>query len=61
MSETWRHHFEIILDKIISKKESEIFREPVNYESLGFFDYPQIVKHPMDLGTVTEESQTYNL
>ena len=28
------------------------FREPVDWKALGLFDYPQIIKRPMDLGTV---------
>lgn len=28
------------------------FLEPVDYESLGLSDYPKIITHPMDLGTV---------
>ena len=31
---------------------SEPFREAVDWKTLGLFDYPQIIKHPMDLGTV---------
>jgi hypothetical protein len=30
----------------------EPFREPVDWQSLGLFDYPQIIKKPMDLGLV---------
>ena len=28
------------------------FKEPVNYEALQLYDYPKIVKKPMDLSTV---------
>jgi hypothetical protein len=28
------------------------FREPVDWKGLGLYDYPQIIKKPMDLGTV---------
>jgi len=31
---------------------SEPFREAVDWKTLGLFDYPQIIKHPTDLGTV---------
>jgi Bromodomain len=31
------------------------FREPVDWKSLGLYDYPQIIKHPMDLGTVKKK------
>ena len=42
---------EEILDKVINDKNAFDFREPVDYESLGLLDYPEIIKHPMDLGT----------
>lgn len=31
---------------------TEPFREPVDWRALGLFDYPQVVKQPMDLGAV---------
>ena len=45
--------FSRILGKIIARKDSEVFREPVDWETLGISDYPEIVKHPMDLSTVS--------
>jgi len=32
--------------------DSAEFRVPVDYKALKILDYPDIVKHPMDLGTV---------
>ena len=43
---------EEILDKMINDKNSFDFKEPVDYETLGLLDYPTIIKHPMDLGTL---------
>lgn len=37
---------------IISRPESAAFREPVDWKRLGLLDYPDIIKSPMDLGTV---------
>lgn len=34
---------------------TEPFREPVDWESLGLFDYPQVIKKPMDLGLVKKK------
>jgi hypothetical protein len=31
---------------------TEPFREPVDWENIGLLDYPEIVKQPMDLGTL---------
>lgn len=40
-----------------------IFTEPVDHVALGLPDYPSIVKHPMDLGTVAKklENNEYDL
>ena len=43
---------EEILDKMINDKNAFDFKEPVDYETLGLLDYPTIIKHPMDLGTL---------
>ena len=40
-----------ILDKIINDKNASEFNAPVDYVELGLLDYPNVVKHPMDLGT----------
>lgn len=44
------------IDKIFSVLEADNqaydFLEPVDYVGLGILDYPQIIKTPMDLGTV---------
>ena len=42
---------EEILDKIINDKNAAEFNAPVDYVKLRLFDYPNIIKHPMDLGT----------
>ncbi|KAJ1430212.1 Bromodomain-containing protein [Ochromonadaceae sp. CCMP2298] len=41
-----------VLCSIISRPESSAFREPVDWKGMGLPDYPEIIKHPMDLGTV---------
>ena len=48
----WKTEVFKLLIKLNSKKESEFFREPVNWEELGLLDYPKIIKNPMDLQTV---------
>ena len=42
----------LIMHRFHSSFLSEPFREAVDWKALGLFDYPQIIKHPMDLGTV---------
>ena len=41
-----------IVCSMMSRPESLAFREPVDWKGLGLLDYLDIVKHPMDLGTV---------
>jgi hypothetical protein len=41
-----------IVCSMISRPESHAFREPVDWKNLGLLDYLDIVKNPMDLGTV---------
>ena len=46
---------EEIFSKIFSDKNSGPFQEPVDYEGLQLYDYPSIIKHPMDLGTCKDK------
>ena len=41
-----------ILKTLIDDKESEEFRAPVNYVMYGLEDYLELIKKPMDLGTL---------
>jgi hypothetical protein len=41
-----------ILNRLMKNKISWIFASPVDVESLNLHDYYDIIKHPMDLGTV---------
>ena len=41
-----------VLTKLMKHKRGYIFNTPVDVVGLGLHDYNQIVKHPMDLGTV---------
>lgn len=41
-----------LVNQIYSKPDAEPFREAVDWKSLGLYDYPQIVKKPMDLGQI---------
>ena len=55
ITEEDRKKLEEIIDKMLNDKNAFDFKEPVDYESLGLFDYPNIIKHPMDLGTCKEK------
>ncbi|CAM9840382.1 unnamed protein product, partial [Discosporangium mesarthrocarpum] len=41
-----------ILISLLNRSEAAAFREPVDWRGLDLKDYPDVVKRPMDLGTV---------
>lgn len=41
-----------LLDKLMKHKHGWVFNTPVDPEALGLHDYFDVIKHPMDLGTV---------
>jgi hypothetical protein len=41
-----------IVCSTLARRESLIFREPVDWKGLGLLDYKDIVANPMDLGTI---------
>jgi hypothetical protein len=41
-----------LLKQLHDRSDTEPFREAVDWRNLGLFDYPQIIKKPMDLGLV---------
>ncbi|EPS62383.1 hypothetical protein M569_12409, partial [Genlisea aurea] len=43
-----------LLQRLMKHKYSWIFNQPVNAQELGLFDYHDIIKHPMDLGTIKD-------
>ncbi|XP_055824566.1 transcription factor GTE4-like [Solanum dulcamara] len=49
-----------LLQRLMKHKHSWVFNEPVNVKALGLHDYHDIIKHPMDLGTIkTRLSQNW--
>lgn len=45
----------IIINCLNESNDSFDFREPVDWKSMGLTDYPNIVKHPMDLSTISRK------
>ena len=41
-----------VLQTMMAHKEAGPFLEPVAWEELQLKDYPKVIKHPMDLGSV---------
>ncbi len=50
-----------LIEAICQDPNSEPFLEPVAWKDLELIDYPQIVKNPMDLGTVKNRLVTGNI
>jgi len=50
-----------LVSSLLNKSDTAPFREPVDWRSLELWDYPKIVPHPMDLGTIKRklESNSY--
>ena len=48
----WEKAAQRLLMTLSRNQSAWIFLEPVNYEQLKIPDYPTIVKHPMDFGTI---------
>ncbi|KAG6387296.1 hypothetical protein SASPL_152483 [Salvia splendens] len=49
-----------LLQRLMKHKFSWVFNEPVNAKQLGLVDYHDVIKHPMDLGTIkTRLSQNF--
>jgi len=44
-----------LLESIMSEEDSAPFLEPVDWEALGLPEYPQIIKEPMDCGTMKKK------
>eukprot|EP00545_Synedropsis_sp_CCMP1620_P008386 CAMPEP_0119013260 /NCGR_PEP_ID=MMETSP1176-20130426/8253_1 /TAXON_ID=265551 /ORGANISM="Synedropsis recta cf, Strain CCMP1620" /LENGTH=220 /DNA_ID=CAMNT_0006966341 /DNA_START=92 /DNA_END=754 /DNA_ORIENTATION=- len=47
-----------LVNKFIQMPDAEPFRVEVDWKNLGLYDYPQIIKAPMDLGKVKKKLQT---
>lgn len=52
MRPPWVGDFMQIVAKLTTRKDSEYFREPVDWRALDLHDYPVIIKKPMDLNTI---------
>ena len=48
----WLAEMTKVVGKIIEREDAEVFREPVDWQGLGLFDYLVIVKEPRDLGSI---------
>ena len=42
----------VLLKSFLDMPDADPFREPVDWKAWGLYDYPKLIKHPMDLTTV---------
>lgn len=51
-----------IVQSMAVRTDSFAFREPVDWKGMQLYDYPEIIKQPMDLGTLRKniESNKYS-
>ena len=45
-----------ILTELMKAKDAEVFNEPVDFVAYGLLTYPEIIKQPMDMGTIKVSS-----
>ena len=41
-----------VVNELLNMDAAAPFTEPLDYAAIGCHDYPKVVKHPMDLGTI---------
>lgn len=46
-----------LINYLMDQPESKCFNQPIDYRALNLFDYPLIVKNPMDLQTIRQKLQ----
>jgi len=51
-------HCSKILKELQDKPDAQPFLEPVDWKAYGLTDYPEIIKKPMDLGTIQGKLET---
>lgn len=49
------HKISTILMNLNNHNDSLDFREPVDWKGLELYDYLDVIKHPMDLGTINHK------
>ena len=51
----WWEPCSLVVQKLKKTRQADPFLSPVDWEEMGLVDYPFIVTHPMDLGTVEDK------
>ena len=50
--ENWSKDMEKLVARLIARRDTEAFRDPVPHVELGLVDYLEVIQKPMDLNTV---------
>ncbi|CAF1212736.1 unnamed protein product, partial [Didymodactylos carnosus] len=53
--EELRLRLEPVIQKLLTYEDSHPFRQPVDPVALNILDYPSIIKHPMDISTISNK------
>ena len=59
LSEEQKNLMHFVIDEILKNPLSDDFREPVDWVGMWIYDYPTIIKNPMDLSTVKNRIVSY--
>lgn len=59
LQENWEKLAKKLVGNLWKMKEAEIFQYPVDFETLGIPDYPEIVHHPMDFSTIKKKLNSF--
>jgi bromodomain-containing factor 1 len=54
MDEPLLRKCDALMKNLAKKSQAVHFLRPVDWKKMGLHDYPKLIKHPMDLGTVSE-------
>lgn len=49
-----------ILHKLMANKLAYEFLHPVDWQGLGLYDYPSIIKQPMDLSSIKQKLEDHH-
>mmetsp|Transcript_26522 Transcript_26522/g.86255 ORF Transcript_26522/g.86255 Transcript_26522/m.86255 type:complete len:85 (+) Transcript_26522:65-319(+) len=54
MDEPLLRKCDALMKNLAKKSQAVHFLRPVDWKKMGLVDYPKLIKHPMDIGTVSE-------
>ena len=55
MDEAMQRKCDALVKSLMKRSQGVHFSKPVDWKKMQLFDYPKLIKEPMDLGTVSEQ------